>query len=182
MMIEIWAYIVCAGIWMGIIIGWLVPMIRQRIIYEIYAAFAVGIMISLIILSATVWKRGDIVFLSYIGYALYIPAIAFAISAFITLKGKGKPRSGWEHTTVLIDSGVFGIVRHPLYLGGALLTFATVLITQSTFCIISGIVGIFCYWMASKKEDEYNIDKFGDSYREYMKKVPMWNAFKGIRK
>ncbi|GAG80166.1 unnamed protein product, partial [marine sediment metagenome] len=30
--------------------------------------------------------------------------------------------------------------------------------------------------MASRKEDAFNIEKFGDEYREYMKKVPMWNA------
>ena len=36
--------------------------------------------------------------------------------------------------------------------------------------------------MASKKEDEFNIMKFGDDYREYMKKVPMWNALEGLRR
>ncbi|MEW6041398.1 MAG: hypothetical protein AB1633_07755 [Elusimicrobiota bacterium] len=31
------------------------------------------------------------------------------------------------------------------------------------------------------KEDTFNIEQFGDSYKEYMEKVPMWNAFKGLR-
>jgi protein-S-isoprenylcysteine O-methyltransferase Ste14 len=167
-----WAYIVCAALWVGITIGWLIPMIRQRIVYEIYAAFAVGIMISLIILSWTIWKRGDIAPLSYMGYVLYVPAILLTISTFIALKRKGKPTSGWEHTTVLIDSGVFGLVRHPLYLGGALLTLGTILIAQSAPVIISGIAGLFCYWTASKKEELYNIRKFGDKYQDYLKKVP----------
>jgi len=34
--------------------------------------------------------------------------------------------------------------------------------------------------MASKKEDAFNLRKFGDSYREYMRKVPMWNVLKGV--
>ena len=41
---------------------------------------------------------------------------------------------------------------------------------------------IFCLWMASKKEDGFNMKKFGADYEEYMKKVPMWNVFKGLRK
>jgi protein-S-isoprenylcysteine O-methyltransferase Ste14 len=36
--------------------------------------------------------------------------------------------------------------------------------------------------MASRKEDEFNMKKFGDKYKEYAKKVPMWNIFKGLRK
>jgi protein-S-isoprenylcysteine O-methyltransferase Ste14 len=36
--------------------------------------------------------------------------------------------------------------------------------------------------MASKMEDEYNIEQFGDSYKKYMTLVPGWNVFKGLRK
>jgi protein-S-isoprenylcysteine O-methyltransferase Ste14 len=34
--------------------------------------------------------------------------------------------------------------------------------------------------MSARKEAEYNINKFGDEYKEYIKKVPMWNIFKGL--
>ena len=45
-----------------------------------------------------------------------------------------------------------------------------------------GIVCILCFWLASKREDDYNIEKFGDSYEEYMKRVPMWNFFKRLKR
>jgi protein-S-isoprenylcysteine O-methyltransferase Ste14 len=35
--------------------------------------------------------------------------------------------------------------------------------------------------MALKKEDEFNIKKFGDSYAEYMRRVLRWNVFKGLK-
>jgi protein-S-isoprenylcysteine O-methyltransferase Ste14 len=179
-MTGMWAYIVCAGFWIGIIFGWLIPMIRQRIVYEIYAAFAVGIMISLLIISWTIWEKGDVILLVYVGYALYVPAIALAVTSIAALKRRGKPASGWEHTTVLIQGDVFQLVRHPLYLGGALLNLGILLIVQSITSIISGLIGIFCFWMASREEDKFNIEKFGNSYGEYMKKVPMWNVFKSL--
>jgi len=179
---EMWPYIVCAGLWIGIIWGWLIPMIKQGVVYEIYAAFAVGIMISLLFLSWTMWEKGDVVVLVYVGYALSAPAFALAVTSVAALKRRGKPTSGWEHTTMLIEGDVFRLVRHPLYLGGALLNLAILLVTQSITSIVSGLIGIFCYWMASREEDKFNMEKFGNSYRQYMKKVPMWNAFKGIRK
>jgi len=36
--------------------------------------------------------------------------------------------------------------------------------------------------MSARKEGEYDIGKFGDKYREYIKRTPMWNIFKGLRK
>ena len=157
-------------------------MIRQKIAYEVYAAFAVGIMISLLILSWTMWEKGEVVVLVYLGYALYVPAFALAVTSIAALKRRGKPTSGWEHTTMLIEKEVFRVVRHPLYLGGALLSLGILLVNQSIISIVSGLISIFCYWMASREEDKFNIEKFGNSYWEYMKKVPMWNLFKALGK
>jgi protein-S-isoprenylcysteine O-methyltransferase Ste14 len=123
-----------------------------------------------------------IVPLRIIGFVLYAPAAFFVVSAFVNLRRKGKPGTGWENSTTMIDSGVFRIVRHPLYLGTAIWTVGLMLVFQSIPSTILGIVDVFCFWMASKKEDAFNIGKFGDGYKEYMKKVPMWNAFRGLRK
>jgi len=35
--------------------------------------------------------------------------------------------------------------------------------------------------MGATKEDEFNIKEFGDDYKEYMHKVPMWNVFKRLK-
>jgi protein-S-isoprenylcysteine O-methyltransferase Ste14 len=152
-------------------------------IHDIYVACGLGIMFSLIVLGVLgdmMWKGGDILPLEYIGYALYVPGAIFVISSFISLKHKGKPESGWEHTTMLIDSGVFRIVRHPLYLGSALFTIGIILLIQSIPSTILGLVAIFCFWMTFKKEDEFNVKKFGDVYKEYMEKVPRWNFLNAI--
>ncbi len=158
-------------------------MIRQRIVYEIYEACGLGGSFTLLILGmGGVFTQFNILPLRIIGFILYIPAAFFVISAFVTLKHKGKPTDAWEYTTTLIDSSVFRIVRHPLYLGTAIWTVALMLIFQSIPSALLGIVNIFCFWMASRKEDAFNIEKFGDGYQEYMREVPMWNVFKGLRK
>jgi steroid 5-alpha reductase family enzyme len=176
-----WAYIICAGMWIAIIFGWLIPVIRKRMVQEIYMACGLGVYFSLILLG-WVWKTIDIRPLLYIGYTLIVLGIAFVVSSFVSLKYRGKPESGWEITTVLIDNGVFGIVRHPLYLGSAISMTGVILVIQSVPSTILGLLAIFCFWMASRKEDVFNIEKFGDTYKDYMRRVPMWNVFQGLRK
>jgi len=70
----------------------------------------------------------------------------------------------------------------PMYLGTAIASFALILIFQSILSMVLSIIAIVLLWMASKKEDDYNVERFGDSYRKYMTLVPGWNVFKGLRK
>ena len=44
--------------------------------------------------------------------------------------------------------------------------------SSSNYSNVVGTAILFSY-LAAKKEDEYNISKFGEKYKEYMKKVPM---------
>ena len=175
-------YIVLAAMWGGIVAGWLVPVIRKRITGEIYEACGLGSCFTILILGlGGVGIQLNILPLRIIGFVLLVPAALFTISAFVALKRRGKPETGWEHTTVMVKSNVFRIVRHPMYLGTAIWAIGLALIFQSIPSTILGTVSASCYWMASKKEDSFNTEKFGDSYKEYMEKVPMWNAFRGLR-
>lgn len=172
-----------AAMWAGIILGWLIPVIRKRIICEIYEACGLGGVFTLMILGlGGVWTQFNVAPLRIIGFVLYAPAAFFVVSSFIALRRKGKPETGWESTTIMIESSVFGIVRHPLYLGTAIWTVGLMLVFQSIPSTILGIVDVFCFWMASRREDAFNIEKFGEGYKEYMRRVPMWNAFKSLRK
>jgi protein-S-isoprenylcysteine O-methyltransferase Ste14 len=181
-MIKILAWAICAALWLGIVFLWLIPVIRKRIVYEIYAACGLGVMFSLLVLGNSIFERGHVLPLVYLGYAFCVLAAVFVIFSFLNLKHKGGPESGWEQTTKLIEGGVYQIVRHPLYLGGALLTMGMILLLQSLLLTIFGSAAIACFWAASKKEDEFNMKKFGDSYGIYMKKVPMWNFLRIIKK
>lgn len=176
-----WAYIILVVMWIFILFAWLIPVTRKHIIYEIYEALGLGGSISLLILGwSGILQHYNIKPLRIIGHILYIVALLLAIPTFVTLKLKGKPKSGWEHTSIMISSNVYSIVRHPLYLSTAIWAIALMFIFQSLPSILLGIASIYCCWMASKKEDKYNIKKFGDSYRKYMQKVPRWNVIKGL--
>jgi len=177
----VWGYIACIAIWIGIVFGWLIPVIRKHIVYEIYEACGLGGFFSLLALNLSgAWTPYHILVLQIIGFVLYLPAIFFVSLAFINLRHKGKPEDAWEHTTVIIRSGVYRIVRHPLYFGTAIWTVGVMLVFPSIPSTLLGLACIICFWMASKKEDDYNIEKFGPVYREYMERVPTFNVFKRL--
>jgi protein-S-isoprenylcysteine O-methyltransferase Ste14 len=165
-----WAYISLGIVWVGL----LIPVIRERQAWIACAHGGTGLFFTSLFLSLGLDQPGDIAdiaWLGIIGFILLIPAIMlFIASMFAAARG------------TLVKSGISGIVRHPMYLGTALAAFALMLVFQSILSIVLGIMAIVLLWIAGTLEDTYNIERFGDSYRKYMKSVPRWNVFQGLSK
>ena len=73
----------------------------------------------------------------------------------------------------VITSGVFSIVRHPIYLGSILLYLGFILLSLSLLSALVWILIIVFYYMISRYEEKLLIQRFGSAYEEYKKKVPM---------
>jgi protein-S-isoprenylcysteine O-methyltransferase Ste14 len=166
-----WIYIIILGvIWVGL----LIPVVKERRAWIAYAHGGTGLFFTSLLLSLGLHQTGDIadiVWLEIIGFVLFIPAAILIASAIVAIV-QGN----------LIKTGIMRIVRHPMYLGTAIAAFALILIFQSILSIVLSIIAIVLLWMASKMEDDYNIERFGDSYRKHMTLVPRWNVFKGLKK
>lgn len=182
-----WAYVICAAIWVGFMLHWAISSIPRHRFFEIYAGCGIGICLTLLVLGLFGWyrPRGAVLIpqiLQVAGSIFYLAAILLTIISFADLGRRGRPEGFIEHTTVLIERGTYRVIRHPLYFGLALWSIGLMLLIQLISSAILGMIALFCFWMASKKEDEYNIKKFGDNYRDYMNKIPMWNVVKGPRR
>jgi protein-S-isoprenylcysteine O-methyltransferase Ste14 len=166
-----WIYIIILGvIWVGL----LIPVVQERRAWIVYAHGGTGLFFTSLLLSLGLHQTGeiaDIVWLEIIGFVLFIPAAILIASAIVAITHKD-----------LVKTGMMSIVRHPMYLGTATAAFALILVFQSILSIVLSIIAIVLLWMASKMEDDYNIKRFGNSYREHMTLVPRWNVFKGLRK
>ena len=82
----------------------------------------------------------------------------------------------------LVESGIYAFVRHPEFLGHILIIFALVIISQHWISVIVGAILIVLLCLAMIEEEKRNIEKFGDAYRDYMKRVPRINLIAGIIK
>jgi protein-S-isoprenylcysteine O-methyltransferase Ste14 len=166
-----WIYIII------LVIIWIVlqiPVVQERHAWLAFAHIGTGLFFTSLLLSLALPQTRDIsniAWLKIIGFVLLIPAAVLIASAIRAIT-QGD----------LIKTGIMSIVRHPMYLGIAVASFATVLIFQSILSLVLSSIAIVLLWIASKLEDEYNIEQFGDSYREHIARVPRWNVFRGFKK
>jgi protein-S-isoprenylcysteine O-methyltransferase Ste14 len=143
------------------------------------AIFLSVLVLELTLGNESVWNRFDIRWLQVIGWVLYLPSAFLVLGSIIALKHRGKSRGGdFTQTTRFINRGLYGYIRQPMTLGLAIWSVAFIFVFQSVLASVLCIISLYCFWMAARKESNYNIRKFGDDYKEYMKKVPMWNFLK----
>jgi len=73
----------------------------------------------------------------------------------------------------LIETGVFRIVRHPIYTGAILFYLGAVLITYSLFSAAFCLVIILFYYRIARYEEKILTEEFGQAYTLYKKRTGM---------
>ena len=71
----------------------------------------------------------------------------------------------------LVTSGPYRWVRHPLYTVGSSLFLSFGLMADSWFIALLGVLAFIAVAIRTPKEEANLIAKFGDEYREYMKRT-----------
>jgi len=79
-------------------------------------------------------------------------------------------------TNVLVTDGPYALMRHPMHLGLLFfpLSLALIVGSPSFILIIAPLEMLLMVVMIKTLEESEAITKFGDAYREYQKKVPMF--------
>jgi protein-S-isoprenylcysteine O-methyltransferase Ste14 len=103
-------------------------------------------------------------------------------SAFIVIAGvftmlkKGKAHQsregealyGFEKTTMLVDTGIFKYIRHPMYGSLIFLTLGIYFKNPELIESLATMAAVLLFYVTALREEEENIAWFGDSYIEYM--------------
>ena len=121
--------------------------------------------------------------LAYIGVGLYvISGLVFGWLPVIEFRKKGGVKKGksYIHTTQLVDTGIYSIVRHPQYVTFILWAIAGILLFQHWIIILLGIPIVPLTYVDLIRADNNAIEKLGDDYKAYMKRVPRANFLLGI--
>jgi len=107
----------------------------------VYASMLTISAVVQIILVFLLYNPEGNVLLINIGWGVLILSGVFGWLPILTLQRKGKVRGrGYIHTPVLVDSGVYGIVRQPQYLAGVLMSMALPMITQHWLVVVLGFI------------------------------------------
>ena len=116
------------------------------------------------------------------GWVNLILALTFIFLAmgFLRFTGRVENSRDFTHTTTMVTNGIYAIVRHPLYLGWLLLYPAVIFLSQNWLVTIIGCLGSACMVQIARLEDASLIEKFGDTYINYLESVPRLNFIAGI--
>ena len=102
--------------------------------------------------------------LSYLGWILLLLSVYFAIVPVYAFRKKAEVSKGkrYIHTKVIVDTGVFGVVRHPQYLSMLLVALGLILIVQHWLIFIFSVVSMILIYIGILKQDKILVRKFGD--------------------
>jgi len=105
----------------------------------------------------------------YVGLAIFILASVMSVITSVNFA-----------TTPLdepVTKGVYRISRNPIYLSGFLLYTAIGIATASWVILLCAILWVVLFHIVLPSEEHFLLEKYGDSYSEYMNKAPRWVGF-----
>ena len=124
-------------------------------------------------------------FLSGAGYAYFEPQFVGYVWAYghlvgspVVIAGLLLLYKGWKEVfflreDVLVNSGIYRVIRHPQYLGLLLVTLGQFLVWPTIPTAILWPILAALYYRQARKEEAVLSEKFGAAFREYANKTPM---------
>jgi len=132
--------------------------------------------ISLITSSIIFYNSANLATLLYVGWVIFACGLTTLIISSQTRRRAHRVKE------TLIQSGIYAYVRHPEFLGHMLIITSLILMAQHPISAAIGLVLLLLLCFEILEEDKRNIEKFGDAYKEYMRRVPRINLLAGIIK
>jgi protein-S-isoprenylcysteine O-methyltransferase Ste14 len=121
--------------------------------------------------------------LAYVGVGLYVSSgMILGMLPVFEFRKKGGVKKGqsYIHTTKLVDTGIYSVVRHPQYVIFIMWAISGMLLFQHWIVILLGVPIIPLTYIDLFKEDKDCVERFGEDYEAYMKRVPRANFLLGI--
>ena len=118
-----------------------------------------------------------------IGCVVWVSGMVLVLAPIIIFPRKGGVPKGktFVHTTKLVDTGIYAVVRHPQYTGGIYAIFVTTLLWYPHWLFaVLGVIGATLTYLSCKEEDKRLVQQFGNDYLAYMQRVPRVNFVLGI--
>lgn len=159
-----------------ILFSWFLS-IKYKRYHGIARFFAFESVFILVLLNIRVWFMNSFSPFQIISWILLFLSIYVVVTGYMLLKRKGKPDSNFENTSLLVKSGIYKYIRHPLYLSVFLLGTGVMLKNPATLQLILGAINLVAVYITARIEENEMIAKFGDDYRLYMTETRMFIPF-----
>ncbi len=160
----------------GLVI-WSWKSLRNRQVHGFYRFFTFESILALIIVNSGTWFTNPFSISQIISWILLLSSIIMAAQGFYLLHEIGRPKQGIEDTTVLVKTGIYKYIRHPLYSSLILIALGAFLKDISLLPAALAIVAIIFSASTALVEEKENLKRFGDEYAHYMKSTKRFIPF-----
>ncbi len=112
----------------------------------------------------------------YVGVSVRMPiGVTFLVlAAYLAARGLRIVFGEERQQSTVIRKGVFGVIRHPIYLGEILLYLGLLVLNMSLAALGVWVAAIVFLHYISRYEENLLLRRFGKEYERYMREVPMW--------
>lgn len=164
-MVRLTVFIVLSA---GLII-WSWESLRNRKVHGFYRFFIFESILALILVNAESWFADPFSAAQIISWLLLICSIIMAGQGFYLLHAIGRPAQGIEDTTILVKTGIYKYIRHPLYSSLILISWGAFLKEMSLLPAILALLATIFSVATAMVEEKENLQRFGEEYASYMK-------------
>jgi protein-S-isoprenylcysteine O-methyltransferase Ste14 len=160
--------------------------LRQPGSHGFYRFFAWECILLLFLLNVERWFLNPFSWHQLIAWALLLACLVPLIFGVRSLRTRGEPnedRSGdlsllaFEKTTVLVTTGIYAYIRHPLYSSLLLLAWGIFFKSPSLPGALLALVATTFLVATARADEQECIQFFGVEYKEYMQKTKRFIPF-----
>jgi protein-S-isoprenylcysteine O-methyltransferase Ste14 len=159
--------------------------LRSPRTHGFYRFFAWEAILALAVLALPVWFLDPFAPHQLVSWALLIGSLYPLVVSLRLLRQRGKPGAdrsgeallGLEKTTALVTSGLYGLIRHPMYTSLLLLAWGVLFKQPSPAGLALALAASTLLYQTAKIEEAENLAFFGPSYTAYMRRTRMFIPF-----
>jgi len=141
-------------------------------------------LIVIIVLVHSLWPNGYLLFMpiewlermwiTTLGVMLLVLSLVWTLLAQIQMGESWRIGIDQEHQTALVQTGVFGFSRNPIFLGMIITLVGLFLVIPNALTLLTLLMGAMLIGIQVRLEEEFLLKSHGEDYARYKQHVRRW--------
>lgn len=156
--------------------------LRRPQSHGFYRFFAWEAILALLVLNGPLWFVDRYALHQRLSWLLLCASLLLLFAGFYQLRRMGRPDGqrtdaelfAFERTSKLVTSGIFRLIRHPLYASLLLLAWGVACKQPNGLSLVLALLASLALWLTAKRDEAECLVQFGEAYRDYMQRSKMF--------
>jgi protein-S-isoprenylcysteine O-methyltransferase Ste14 len=128
--------------------------------------------------NAARWFRDPLAGRQLFSWVLLAASLGLAVHGFHLLRSIGRAqRRIMEATQVIVETGIYRFIRHPLYASLLLFVWGAFLKGLDVTSAALALPATAAFALTARYEERFNLERFGSRYAAYMRRTKMFVPF-----